>query len=64
MEHAAHHSGEPWILLVAHSSARLAVFAVTSSLLAGHHANEAVLAQIKASNDKAPRQRLVWLSRL
>jgi hypothetical protein len=50
MEHAAHHSGESWILLVALSSAILAVFAATASLLAGHHANEAVIAQIKASD--------------
>ncbi len=39
-----------WILLVALSSALIAVLAAISSLLAGHHANEAMLEQIQASD--------------
>jgi hypothetical protein len=39
-----------WILFVALSSALIAVLAAISSLLAGHHANEAMLEQIQASD--------------
>lgn len=39
-----------WIQLVALSSALIAVLAAISSLLAGHHANEAMLEQIQASD--------------
>ena len=53
MEHAAHESAERWILLVALSSALLAVLAAASSLLAGHHANEAMIEQIQASDQWA-----------
>jgi hypothetical protein len=53
MEHAAHHSGETWILFVALSSALLAVLAAACSLLAGHRANEAMIEQIQASDQWA-----------
>jgi hypothetical protein len=53
MEHAARHSGEGWILLVALSSALLAVLAAACSLLAGGHANEAMIEQIQASDQWA-----------
>ena len=53
MEHAAHHSGETWIMLVALSSALLAVFAAACSLLAGDRANEAMIEQIQASDQWA-----------
>src|SRR3954470_3658262 len=48
-EHA-HQSRERWILGVALSSALLAVFAAVTALLAGHHANEAMVEQIHASD--------------
>ena len=48
-EHAEH-STEKWILGVALSSALLAAFAAVASLLAGHNANEAVIAQIESSD--------------
>src|ERR1700741_1781960 len=48
-EHADH-SPERWILGVALSSALLAAFAAVASLLAGHNANEAVIAQIESSD--------------
>jgi len=48
-EHAEH-STERWILGVALSSALLAAFAAVASLLAGHNANEAVIAQIESSD--------------
>jgi len=41
---------ERWILRVALSAALLAVFTAIASLFAGHHANEAVLEQIQASD--------------
>jgi hypothetical protein len=53
IEHAAHHGGERWILLVALSSALLAVLAAACSLLAGHHANEAMIEQIQSSDQWA-----------
>jgi hypothetical protein len=53
IEHMAHHSGEKWIVFVALSSALLAVFAATSALLAGHHANEAMIEQIQSSDQWA-----------
>jgi uncharacterized protein DUF4337 len=48
-EHASH-SKEKWISQVALSSALIAVFAAISALLAGHHSNEAMIEQIKASD--------------
>ena len=50
MEHHASHGKEPWIMGVALSSALLAGFAAVCSLLAGHHANEAMVDQIQSSD--------------
>jgi hypothetical protein len=52
-EHAehAHETGEKWILGVALSTAILAAIAAVASLLAGQHINEAMINQIKASDD-------------
>jgi len=41
---------ENWILRVALTAALLAVFAAIAALYAGHHANEAMLEQIQASD--------------
>ncbi len=51
-EHAEGHErgGPSWISAVALSAAILAVLAAVSSLLAGHHANEAMLEQMQASD--------------
>ena len=54
-EHAGGHSehgggGPPWTSAVALSAAILAVLAAVASLLAGHHANEAMLEQMQASD--------------
>lgn len=54
-EHIAHHAehdgGEKrWVLGVALSSAIFAALAAVASLLAGHHVNEALIAQIDANN--------------
>ena len=51
-EHALH-AHEGWISWVALSAALLAAFAAITSLLAGHHANEAMIEQIKASDQWA-----------
>ncbi|MGZ3747514.1 MAG: DUF4337 domain-containing protein [Pseudobdellovibrionaceae bacterium] len=48
-EHAAH-AKERWISQVALSSALIAVFAAIAALLSGHHSNEAMIEQIKASD--------------
>ncbi len=53
MEHSAEHSNEGWIMGVALSSAILAVFAAVTALLAGGHANEAMINRIKASDQWA-----------
>ena len=60
-EHIQHHAlhgegGEEggrkkWVLGVALSSAMFAAMAAVASLHAGHHANEAIVAQIKSSNE-------------
>ena len=50
---AAHHSPDTWVMTVALCSALLAVFAAIASLLAGHHANAAMLEQLKASDQWA-----------
>lgn len=42
--------GGSWIMYVAMTAAILSVLAAGSALFAGHHANEATLSQIKASN--------------
>ena len=49
MEHHAH-GGASWVMGVALSSALLAALAAVSSLQAGHHANEAMMAQIESSD--------------
>jgi hypothetical protein len=50
MEHRASHAKVPWMMGVALSSALLAGFAAVCSLLAGHHANEAMVDQIQSSD--------------
>ncbi len=54
IHHAAHESGhdakENWISKVALISALVAVVAAIAALLAGHHSNEAMITQIKASD--------------
>lgn len=50
IHHHAEHAREQWILGVALTSAVLAAFAAIASLLAGHHANEAMIDQIAASD--------------
>jgi len=50
MGHHAKHSTELWTLGVALSSALLAALAAVASLQAGHHANEAMISQITASD--------------
>ncbi len=50
MEHHAEESGQRWVLGVALSSAFLAAFAAMAALLAGYHANEAMIDRIKASD--------------
>ena len=53
MHHAAEHSGVSWISWVALSTAILAVLAAIAGLLSGSHANEAMMAQIRASDQWA-----------
>ena len=48
--HHAAHGGERWISWVALSSAILAAIGAVCALLSGHHANEAMIDQIQASN--------------
>lgn len=50
IHHEAEHAKEKWISQVALSSALFAAFAAVAALLAGDHANEAVIEQIQASN--------------
>jgi hypothetical protein len=51
IEHHARHPGKPrWTMGVALSSALLAGLAAVCSLLAGHHANEAMIEQIQSSD--------------
>ena len=50
LEEAAHETTENWVLKVALTAALLAVFAAITALLAGHHSNEAMIEQIKSSN--------------
>jgi Domain of unknown function (DUF4337) len=42
---------EKWILFVALSTAFMAVLAAVAGLLAGHHANEALIERVKASDE-------------
>ena len=48
--HEAHTSGDKWVSLVALSTAVLAALAAVTALLAGDHANEAMIDQIEASD--------------
>jgi len=50
IHHAASHSGERWVTISALFSAVLAVLAALASLNAGQHVNEALIHQIKASD--------------
>ena len=50
IHHHVEHSRELWVLGVALSSALLAGLAAVGALMAGHHANEAMLAQIESSD--------------
>jgi Domain of unknown function (DUF4337) len=50
MEEAAEHGGGSWIARVAVSSAILAVLAAITALLASHHSDEAILEQMKATD--------------
>jgi hypothetical protein len=50
VHHHAQHGGVPWISWVALSTAIFAVLAAISGLLAGMHANEAMMSQIQASD--------------
>jgi hypothetical protein len=55
-EHINEKAGEsrdPWFMYLAISTAFMAVFAALGSLFAGHHSNEALIAQIKASDQWA-----------
>lgn len=52
-EHAHHHAANPerrWVLGVALTSAIFAALAAVAALLAGHHVNEAMIDQIKSSD--------------
>jgi hypothetical protein len=49
--HHAHHATEKWIMGVALTAAFLAVLAAITSLMAEHHANEAMLDQIRSSDN-------------
>jgi hypothetical protein len=53
IHHHAEHSGERWTLGVALSSALIAALAAISSLLAGHHSDEALIEQMKATDQWA-----------
>jgi len=50
IHHHAEHAREKWVLGVALSSALLAGFAAVCSLMAGHHANEAMISQIESTD--------------
>ena len=50
---AAEHAREKWISAVALTSAILAVCAAVAALLAGHHSNEAMIEQIRSSDQWA-----------
>jgi len=53
IHHRAEHGGPPWISWVALSTAILAVLAAITGLLSGKHANEAMMDQIRASDQWA-----------
>jgi hypothetical protein len=50
IHHHAHEASERWISQVALSSALFAVFAAIGALVSNHHANEAMIEQIQASD--------------
>jgi Domain of unknown function (DUF4337) len=50
IQEKAEESKEKWTLMVALSTAFMAVLAAIAGLLSGHHANEAVMEQIQASD--------------
>lgn len=50
IHHEVEHGREQWALGVALSSALLAGFAAVASLMAGHHANEAMMSQIESAD--------------
>jgi hypothetical protein len=51
IQEKAEEQKEKWTLLVALSTALMAVLAAGAGLLAGHHANEALIERVKASDD-------------
>ena len=51
IEEHAHKAGEKWMSSVALSTALLAALAAIASLLAGDHANEAMICQIRSSDE-------------
>ena len=51
--HAEHSEGKKWVMGVALSSAIIAALAAVASLMAGHHVNEALIAQLEASDQWA-----------
>jgi hypothetical protein len=53
LNESAHESEEKWILKVALTAAILAVFAAITALMAGHYSNEAMIEQLKASDQWA-----------
>lgn len=53
IQHQDHNNESKWSLWVAISTALMAVLAAISSLFAGHHSNEAVINQIKSSDQWA-----------
>jgi len=50
LEHHAHATGDKWNSWIALSTAILAAFAAVAALLAGDHANEAIIDQMRASD--------------
>ena len=53
LEHHAHHEPDSFVSSVALSTAIIAAFAAIASLLAGDHANEAMVSQIESSDQWA-----------
>ena len=56
LEGGHHESRESWSMYLAISTALMAVLAALGSLFAGHHSNEALIAQIKSSDTWAHYQ--------
>lgn len=53
MEERAHEAAEKWVSRVALSAALLSVLAAVTALMAGHHANEAMIEQLQSSDQWA-----------